>query len=370
MSVATAPVEAPRGRILRFFAAGITPVLAVVLAIIVGGLLVLATGSNPIVAYQQMIVGAVGTPFDISETLISSIPLILAAYAVSFAFRCGLFNIGAEGQLYMGAIASTWVATTLSTWPGPPLIALAMIAAMAAGAAWAAIAGFLKARTGAHEVITTMMLSYVAIDISHWLLEAGPMTPANAYGTPELGPIPTQAYFPVILPSSILANARLNISLFITILAGVVFAWILWRTPLGYEIRAVGLNAKAAAYGGIGVASRMVIAMAIAGAFAGLAGMAPVWVQHRLYDSFSPGYGYEAIAIALVGKNSAIGIFLAGLLYGAMIHGSVAMQANANISGYLVEILQALVLFFVGAEMLTRWIIRRGGLRAVLEAAG
>jgi simple sugar transport system permease protein len=167
-----------------------------------------------------------------------------------------------------------------------------------------------------------------------------------------------------------LANARLNISLFITILAGVVFAWILWRTPLGYEIRAVGLNAKAAAYGGIGVASRMVIAMAIAGAFAGLAGMAPVWVQHRLYDSFSPGYGYEAIAIALVGKNSAIGIFLAGLLYGAMIHGSVAMQANANISGYLVEILQALVLFFVGAEMLTRWIIRRGGLRAVLEAAG
>lgn len=369
MSVASTTLEGPRNRALRYVAAGLTPVLAVVLAIIVGGLVVLASGSNPIDAYEQMIVGAVGTPFDISETLISSIPLILAAYSVSFAFRCGLFNIGAEGQLYMGAIASTWVATTLSGWPGPPLIVLALIAAMVAGALWGGIAGFLKARTGAHEVITTMMLSYVAIDISHWLLEAGPMTPGNAFGTPESGPIPPQAYFPIIVPSWILPNARLNASLFLTILVGIVFAWILWRTPLGYEIRAVGLNAKAAAYGGIHVGSRLVIAMLIAGAFAGLAGMVPVWVQHRLYDSFSPGYGYEAIAIALVGKNSAIGIFLAGLLYGAMIHGSVAMQANAHISGFLVQILQALVLFFVGAEVLIRWIIRHGGLRAVLEAA-
>jgi general nucleoside transport system permease protein len=369
VTVATAPVEAPRGRVLRLVAAGVTPLLAVVLAIIVGGIVVLASGSNPIDAYQQMLVGAVGSPFDISETIISSIPLILAAYAVSFAFRCGLFNIGAEGQLYMGAIASTWVATTLPDWPGVPLILLCIVAAMVAGGAWAGIAGLLKAKTGAHEVITTMMLSYVAIAISHWLLQAGPMTPANAYGTPESGPIPPQAAFPVILPSWILANARLNASLFLTLLAGVVFAWILWRTPLGYEIRAVGYNAKAAAYGGINVARRLVIAMVIAGAFAGLAGMVPVWVQHRLYDSFSPGYGYEAIAVALVGKNSATGILLAGLLYGAMIHGSVAMQANANISGFLVQILQALVLFFVGAEVLIRWILRHGGLRALVEAA-
>ncbi len=369
MSVATPPIQAPANRAMRYLAAGITPILAVVLAIIVGGLVVLASGSNPITAYQQMLVGAVGSPFDISETIISSIPLILAAYAVSFAFRCGLFNIGAEGQLYMGAIASTWVATTFSNWPGLPLILVCIVAAMVAGGAWAGIAGVLKAKTGAHEVITTMMLSYVAIDISHWLLEAGPMTPGNAFGTPESGPIPPQAAFPVILPSWILTNARLNASLFLTILAGVVFAWILWRTSLGYEIRAVGFNAKAAAYGGINVARRLVIAMVIAGAFAGLAGMVPVWVQMRLYDSFSPGYGYEAIAVALVGKNSAIGIFLAGLLYGAMIHGSVAMQANANISGFLVQILQALVLFFVGAEMLIRWLLKRGGLRRLAEAA-
>ncbi len=370
MSVATAQIQVPPSRVMRYLASGVTPVLAVVLAIIVGGLVVLASGSNPVVAYQQMLVGAVGTPFDISETLISSIPLILAGYAVSFAFRCGLFNIGAEGQLYMGAIASTWVATTFSSWPGLALILVCMVAAMVAGGAWAGIAGLLKARTGAHEVITTMMLSYVAIDISHWLLEAGPMTPGNAFGTPESGPIPPQAAFPIILPSSILPNARLNASLFVTILAGMAFAWILWRTPLGYEIRAVGFNAKAAAYGGINVARRLVIAMVLAGAFAGLAGMVPVWVSGRLYDSFSPGYGYEAIAVALVGKNSAIGIFLAGLLYGAMIHGSVAMQANANISGFLVQILQALVLFFVGAEMLVRWILKRGGLRRVLEVAG
>ncbi len=368
MTVATLPIERPAGRLRQLVASGIGPVLAVVLAIIVGGVVVLVSGSNPITAYQQMLVGAVGSPFDISETFISSIPLILAAYAVSFAFRCGLFNIGAEGQLYMGAIASTWLATTFPNWPGIVLIILCIVAAMIAGGAWAGIAGWLKAKTGAHEVITTMMLSYVAIDISHWLLEAGPMTPSNAYGTPESGPIPPQAAFPIILPSWILPNARLNASLFLTILAGVVFAWILWRTPLGYEIRAVGFNPKAAAYGGINVARRLVVAMVIAGAFAGLAGMVPVWVQMRLYDSFSPGYGYEAIAVALVGRNSAIGIFLAGLLYGAMIHGSVAMQANANISGFLVQILQALVLFFVGAELLIRWLLRRGGLRALVEA--
>ncbi|MGC8634873.1 MAG: ABC transporter permease [Candidatus Limnocylindrales bacterium] len=368
MTVPAVPRNARQSRVWRYLASGASPILAVVLAVIVGGGVVLASGANPVTAYQQMLVGAVGTPFDISETFVSSIPLILAAYAVSFAFRGGLFNIGAEGQLYMGAIASTWVATSLSGWPGLPLILLAMLAAMAAGGAWAGIAGWLKARTGAHEVITTMMLSYVAIDISHWLLEAGPMTPGNAFGTPESGPIPPQAAFPILIPSWILPNARLNASLLLTILAGLAFAWILWRTPLGYEIRAVGLNAKAAAYGGINVARRVVVAMVIAGAFAGLAGMVPVWVSMRLYDSFSPGYGYEAIAVALVGRNSAIGIFLAGLLYGAMIHGSVAMQANANISGFLVEILQALVLFFVGAEMLTRWILKRGGLRALAGA--
>src|SRR5450759_892703 len=209
-----------------------------------------------------------------TETIIAALPLMLTGLAVAFAFRAGLFNIGGEGQLYIGAIASTYVGYKLNLNP-VLLIAIAILAAALGGAVWAGIGGLLKAWRGAHEVITTMMLNYVAIAVIGYLLEStpsgkpGPMQSPTASGNPTSSPV--NAHFPVIVPSSWIPNDRLSAGLFVAFAAALVFWFILWRSTLGYKIRAVGLNQKAAAYAGINVGLILVVSMLIAGAFAGMA---------------------------------------------------------------------------------------------------
>lgn len=340
------------------------PVLSVVLALIIGALVVLAAGDNPLNAYAQLAKGAFGSLSDIAETLIAAIPLMFTGLAVAFAFRAGMFNIGAEGQLYIGAILSAWVGYKLNV-PGIILIPLALIAGALGGALWAGIAGALKAWRGAHEVITTMMLNYIAIDISHFLLESnpntgqpGPMSQTIQVGNPETPPM--NAHLPGILPGT-----RLHAGLIVALLMAVVMWFILWRTTLGYRIRAVGLNQKAAAYAGIHVGWSLVIAMLIAGAFAGLAGMVSVFgvSPYQLTDSFSPGYGFDAIAVALLGKTTPVGVILAAILFGALAHGAGLMQSSAGISSHLVEIVQGLIIFFIGADAIVRYLARRGMVR-------
>lgn len=343
----------------------VASILAVVLAIIIGGLVILSAGSNPFNAYWQLFQGAFGGLWNVSETIVAAIPLMLAGLAVAFAFRGGLFNIGAEGQLFMGAIFSAFVGYKLNL-PGIILIPVALLAGALGGALWAGIAGVLKAWRGAHEVITTMMLNYTAYAISDYLLEStpsgqpGPMAQTLVPGNPETPPM--NANLPVIVPNSLIPNGRLDAGLLVALAAGLIFWFVLWHTTLGYKIRAVGLNQKAASYAGISVSWNIIIAMLFAGAFAGLGGMVAIFglAPYQLTQSFSPGYGFNAIAVALLGKNTAVGVILAALLFGAFEHGGDIMQANAGISSHLVEILQGLIILFIAADAVLRWLARRG----------
>jgi len=346
----------------------VVPVISVVLAVVVGGLVVLVTGHNPVNAYWQLLLGAFGSRYSISETIIAAIPLMLAGLAVAFAFRAGLFNIGAEGQIFVGALLSAYVGYKVNA-PGIVLIPLALGAGALAGGLWGALAGVLKAWRGAHEVITTMMLNYTAIALSQYLLESspsgkpGPMAQTFQPGNPETPPMNTQ--LPIIIPDSLVHNGRLHAGLFVALAAGGLFYFILWRTSLGYKIRAVGLNQKAAAYAGINVGWTISISMFIAGAFAGLAGMVSTFglAPYQLTDSFSPGYGFDAIAVALLGKNTVLGVIAASVLFGAFEYGGGIMQANTGISSRLIVILQGLVILFIGADALVRYLAQRGVVR-------
>jgi len=338
------------------------PVASVVFALAIGAIFVLLSGHDPIAAYIDLFRGAFGSPYDITETLIQTIPLVLAGLAVAVAFRTGLFNIGAESQLLIGAVAAGAVGARFADLPGFVLFPIVLAAGIGAGAGWAAIAGYLKAARGVNEVITTIMQNYIVVFVMHWLLQNGPMTAPNALGTPASAPIGAGAVLPIIIPNELVPLTRLHAGIFLAIAAVVVFWFLLWRTPLGYELRA-------AAQAGIDPRTRIVIAMAIAGGFAGLAGMIQVTgVFHRVFDGFSSGYGFDAIAVALLGKNSPIGIALAALLFGAFARGGSIMQANAGVSAQLVSVIEAVVLFVIAAELIVRVLTARRRERKPLEA--
>ena len=338
------------------------PVISVLVALFIGAIFVLISGHNPLRAYVALLLGAFGSPYDISETLVIAVPLTLAGLSVAVAFRTGLFNIGAQGQLLVGALAAGWTGSQFPDLPGILLLPLTLISGVLGGAGYGAIAGWLKATRGVNEVITTIMQNYIVVFVMHWLLQDGPMTAPNAAGTPASSPIGAGAILPIIIPNELVPLSRLHAGIVLAALAVVVFWFLLWRTSLGYELRAVGLGALAAAQAGIDPKRRMVLVMAIAGGFAGLAGMIQVsGLFHRVFDGFSAGFGFDAIAVALLGKNSPIGITLAAILFAAFARGGTLMQANAGISSHLVEMIEALVLFVIAAETIVRAIAGRRG---------
>jgi simple sugar transport system permease protein len=318
----------------------------------------------PLNGYWLLLVGAFGTSYDFEETLVSSIPLIFAALAVAFSFRGGLFNIGAEGQLYAGAMAATAVGVTF-TWAGWILLPACVLAAVLAGAGWALLPGVLKAYRGAHEVITTMMMNYIALNLMHYLL----INSITGAPGPLEGPLPgnpvsagLHALFPIIVPGWLVPNARLNAAFLLALVCAVVFWVILFRTTLGYHVRATGFNLRAARYAGINVNRTIILTMVISGAFAGLAGVSYVaGAGGQLQDTFdSFTFGFDAIAVALLGRNTAIGSVLAAILFGALYHGGINMQATAGIDTHIISIIQGLIIFFVGAEALVRFLGVRG----------
>ncbi len=360
------PAPSVRQPTAQWAAGPAVPLASVAFALLLGGAFVALSGNDPLKAYGALFRGAFGTPYDLTETVISAIPLALAGLSVAIAFRTGLFNIGAEGQLLVGALAAGKVGVDLGDLPGILLLPLVLLAGVVAGGIYGAIAGVLKAVRGVNEVITTIMLNYVVVFVMHWLLQNGPMTAKNAFGTPASARIGDGAILPVILPNELVPLSRLHAGIFVVAVAVVVFWYLLWRTPLGYELRAVGLGARAAAQAGIDPARHMALAMFIAGGFAGLAGMVQVsGVFGRVYDGFSAGYGFDAIAVALLGKNSPIGVVFAALLFGAFAHGGVLMQSSAGISSNLVAIIEALVLFVIAAETVVRAIGTRRGRKPV-----
>jgi general nucleoside transport system permease protein len=351
----------------------IVPILTAVIAFVIGGLVVLATGHNPLTAFNDIFDGSglnwifhpttnvIDTgAYNLTQTLLQTTTLILCGLAVAFAFRCGMFNIGGQGQYFIGLYIANWLGHDLAGMSPLPHILIAVGAATLGGAIWAGIAGFLKAAVGAHEVISTIMLNWIAIWIGSWLFgDGGPLqNPANATA-PISNDIANSAKLPVFWGDQDLQG--LHIGFFVAIAALVVFWAILNRTTLGYEVRAVGFNPDAAAYGGINVGKNLVRAMAISGAFAGLAGaldMLGYLYHYGQSDIPVSAVGFLGIAVALLGRNTALGTGLAALLFGALLFGTThGLQAGVSsidpgLAGNLTYIIQGLIVLFVGADVL------------------
>ena len=305
--------------------------------------------------------------FNLQQTLLLTTTLILTGLAVAFAFRCGLFNIGGQGQWTMGAIVSVWVGSSWAGLAGPAHIFLAIVLATLAGAVWAGIAGFLKATVGAHEVITTIMLNWIAYWVGSYLFGLGGPLKSDASSTPISNDVVRSARLPVFWGNAELQG--LHIGIFIAVGALVAYWLILSRTTLGFRVRAVGRNPEAARYGGISVARSYFLAMAISGAFAGLAGALDIlgW-QFRLgtLDVQISTVGFVGIAVALLGRNTAVGVAFASLLFGALLYGTSTRSLDPTIfdpslAGNLSIMIQALVLLFIGADVLILYLWHRKG---------
>jgi simple sugar transport system permease protein len=353
----------------------LVPVAAAVLAFLVGGLVVLATGANPFNAYKEIFNGTglswfFKPPWDphshdfanLQQTLLITTPLILTALAVAFAFRCGMFNIGGQGQYWVGLIAALYVGLHFSGLPRPLHILLCIAASIFAGAIWGGIAGILKATVGAHEVISTIMLNWIAIWTGRWLVELGGPLQGSEPAVPRSDDIAESAkLWPIGT-----GLQPLHAGIFIALFALVVYHFLLNRTTLGYEVRAVGFNPEAARYGGISVRKNYFLALAISGAFAGIAGSMDLlgWKFHVAENDFPIGLvGFTGIAVALLGRNKAVGILFAALLFGALQVGTSPRQLdpavfNPELATNLSTIIQALIILFVGAELLIVYIWR------------
>ncbi|MDX2044384.1 MAG: ABC transporter permease [Acidobacteriota bacterium] len=354
------------------------PLIAVLAAFVIGGLVVLAIGDNPFTVYRLLISSAFGlydamgnfTWDNWGYTLFYATPLIFTGLAVSLSFKCGLLNIGAEGQLYVGAFAAAWVGFTLNGWPGFVLIPLAMLAAMLAGGFWGAIPGVLKARFGSHEVINTIMLNFIAIGLVSYLTQSRYKIPGDAIM--QTKPIAEQAHiarFSTLLsPLGIHFPERipLSVAFLLALLMGFLVWVFLWKTKWGYEIRAVGMNPSAAEYGGISVQKQIILAMALSGALAGMVGIGEVLgYRYRYYHDFSPGYGFAGIAVALLGRNHPVGVVLAAILFGALNRGGLFVDIFTDkVSKDLVQVLQGIIILFVAME----WMFRRMILRKTVTA--
>jgi ABC-type uncharacterized transport system permease subunit len=349
----------------------VVPALALLTALIVGAVIIALTdldtlslwGEDPAEAfgqtmsgiyeaYKALFIGAVGSPRAISETLFAATPLIFAGLAVAVGFQAGLFNIGVNGQMHIGGMAALWVGFSIAL-PAFIHIPLALVAAIVGGAIWAGIAGLLKARTGAHEVITTIMLNFIALFLVDYLLKSSLFQAAGRNDPISLPAGPT-AQLPTMF------GYRLSIGFFIALAAVGFIWWLMYRSTLGFEFRAVGFNPDGGRYAGMNVAWVYVAVMAVSGAMAGLAGSNQVLglEPYRGISNFAGTIGFDAIALALLGRSHPVGVLVAGLLFGALRAGGREMSGAAGIPIDLVLVLQALIIVMIAAPELVRAIYR------------
>lgn len=383
---------------LRIFAEEIrrgtfaVPLLAILTGLLVGGLIVILTNEemyrailagdvlrglwlgleSALKAYSALFTGSIGDPARIAsalqsgdalairrafnpflESLVQSTPYIFAGLAVALGFRTGLFNIGAEGQLFIGAMTSVWVGFAVKGLPAIIHIPLALLAGALGGALWGFIPGLLKAKAGAHEVINTIMMNYIAFRLSEYMLR-GPLKRPDSFNPVS----------PFIEPSAQLprffdAPIRFHLGFFIALGVAYLVYFFLFKTTWGFNLRTVGANPSAARYAGINIVASTIIAMSLSGALAGLAGANEVLgVNYSLAVAFSSGYGFDAIALALLGKSHPLGVVLAALLFGFLRNGAIRMQVAAGIPVDIISILQALIIAFIAAPAIVRTIYR------------
>ncbi len=328
------------------------PFIAVLAAFIVGAILILVIGDSPIETYRLMFGSALSWPDGIGYTLFYATPLIFTGLAVMVAFRCGLLNIGAEGQLYIAAFATAWVGITFANRSAWILVPLCVIAAIAAGGAWGAIPGILKARFGSHEVINTIMLNFIAVALISYFTQYHYRIPGDPImQTAPIGPGAHIARLGRFVPG-FPERIPLNLAFVLALLCCLLVYLFLWRTKWGYELRSTGSNASAAEYGGISVRHQIVIAMTISGALAGMVGINEVLgYRHRYYDGFSDNYGFTGIAVALLGRNHPVGVLISALLFAILQRGGIPVDAfTEHVTKDIVQILQGTIILFVAAE--------------------
>jgi ABC-type uncharacterized transport system permease subunit len=331
----------------------LVPILSFVLALVSGSIILLAFGINPLEAYRVMVQGSLGSGYALSETLVKAIPLMLTGLGVSIAFRMLFWNIGAEGQLAWGGIAAAFVALFLSDYvPGFTLIPLMMILAILAGALWALIPAALKAWIGVNEILTTLMMNYIAILMVEYLYH-GPWRDPEGYGFPGSALFPEAAWLPRL-------TGRVHIGLIFAILAAALVWFILTRTRWGYEIRVIGENPKAARYSGMSIARNIVLVMLLSGGLAGLAGMAEVsGITHRLYHGLTVGTGYTAIIVAWLAGLNPWGVLVVAFLMAALLVGGDQIQIALGLPAAVAGVLQGAILFFVlGGSIFVNYRIR------------
>jgi simple sugar transport system permease protein len=341
------------------------PVLSVLLALVVVGVLLAVNGSDPIAAYRSMVSAAFGSSFALSTTIMKTVPRLLPALGIALALRAGLWNVGAEGQIYVGALAATGVALFVPVAPFPFGAALALLAAAAAGAAWGAIPGALRTARGISEVITSLMLVYVAIHLVNYVVEGPWLVKGSTFPATDM--VPTELRLPIIWSGTLL-----NAGVVVVVAVFAVVAFVLGRTVFGLQLRAIGGNERAARFAGISVGSITIAAMAVSGALAGLAGGIEVLGSRgRLIEGFSPGYGFEAIAIALLGRLNPVGIVGAALLFGALDSGGAGLQTTAEgVSSAIVPITEGFAVVFVLIGLgIVEMLARRRQARAMLDRA-
>ncbi len=352
---------------MKLFREVLWPLVAVIAAFVVGGIIVLLIGDNPFQTFYQLIGNSFGSLNGLGYTLFLATPLIFTGLAVAVAFRCGLLNIGAEGQLYVGAFAAAWVGIKFGgavvdvfgkqedwSWtslPGYLLVPMCILGAILAGGIWAAIPGLLKAKFGSHEVINTIMMNFIGIALVSYLTQYWYKVPGDPnLETASIGPaahIPRISQYIPGMPEFV----PLSIAFLIAVLMCVLVYIFLWKTKWGYELRAVGENPSAAEYGGINPNKQIVIAMAISGGLAGMVAIGEVLgYRYRYYDGFSDGWGYLGIAVALLGRNHPLGIFIAAIFFAVLKRGEIFVDIETKyVSKDLVEVLQAIIILFVAS---------------------
>ncbi|MFC7441547.1 ABC transporter permease [Laceyella putida] len=328
----------------------LTSLVSILLGMLIGAVMMLVAGYDPLAAYNALFVSALFQPYDLGETLRTITPLILTGLAVALAFRTGLFNIGVEGQFIVGQLVAIIIGLKLDL---PPVLhaVVAVVAGGLAGAVWALVPGLLKATRGVHEVIISIMMNFIALYLSnalvfHWLAKGSDSTPK----------IMESASLRMDAISQMFGGARLHFGLIIALLAAFVMYLLVWRTRLGYELRAVGHNPLAAEYAGMSVKRNIIMSMMISGSFAGLAGAGEA-LGTSGYLAIQPaftGIGFDGIAVALLGASTPLGVVLASVLFGVLTYGGGNMQFEAGVPFEVIRVVFAAIILFVAANVTGR----------------
>ncbi len=336
------------------------PILAMLAALLIGAVMLLLLKVNPLTAYAALINGALGSTYSITQSLVKATPLLLVGLGICIAFRASVINIGGEGQIIVGALMATWFSLQFRAWPGWLLVPATVTMSFVAGAAWGFVPGILKARLSVNEILSTIMMNAIALQLMNLLLRGPLMDPGGVKAGTFLAQserLPEQVWLPRLVPQTLLHAGTI-----IAVVLAVAVYIFLWRTTIGYRIRAVGLNPDAARYAGINVPFYQALSLTLAGGFAGLAGAVEViGVHHRLLEGITSGYGFSGIVAALFGGLHPLGAIPASYLFGSLLVGADKMQRAVQVPSALVDTIMGLVvLFVVGSALLSRrWAARR-----------